>query len=99
MQFTAKGAVEVKKLGRGLSSGTSRLRSKTTVSLWEVSEKKLIAFVDVGPTSTTKDGYAWEDLQVPVKLVKGMTYRLVQRIWQGMPDKWARKREMRARSS
>jgi hypothetical protein len=99
MQFTANGAVEVKKLGRGLMSGTSRLASSTTVSLWEVSAKKLIAFVDVGPTSTTKDGYAWEDLQVPVTLAKGVKYRLVQRVWAGMPDKWARSAVWSSRGS
>lgn len=88
LEVVAAGNFSVKSLGRGLMTGTTKLSRATTVSLWEVSTKKVLGSVDVGPSSTVKDGYAWENLASPVDIKKGEKYRIVQKVVRNMPDKY-----------
>jgi hypothetical protein len=81
--------IKIAKLARGLQPGKGSLQVKSTVSLWKLSTKTKIASIDIGPGSTVKGSYAWVQLAQPVELEKNTKYRLVQKMWSGMKDKWS----------
>jgi len=91
VEITAGQTAKVVKLARGLMEGTSKLAQASRVSIWDVTSKKMLGSVDVGPSASIKDRYAWENLATPVQIEKGKKYRIVQKVWSGMKDKFSSK--------
>lgn len=88
VDFSANTDATITKLARGLEPGKKALSETSRVSLYDASTKQEVAHVDVGPSATCKDGYCWAALDSPVKMKTLGKYRLVQRIWRGMKDRY-----------
>ena len=91
IEIQAANDFAVASLARGLMTGGTKLSQASRVSIWDVATKAELGHVDVGPASAVKNGYAWEALPSPVKLVKGKKYRIVQTVWRNMKDKYTNK--------
>jgi len=91
IEIQAANDFTVASLARGLMTGGTKLSQTARVSIWDVATKAELGHVDVGSASAVKNGYAWEALASPVKLVKGKKYRIVQKVVRNMKDKYTTK--------
>jgi hypothetical protein len=90
IEITAHTNGTIMSLARPLSRGLSALSTTSRVTVWDVHSQKELGHVDVGPSASVHDGFAWVGLSPAVSIKSGKKYRIVYKVSHGSKDKYPR---------